>query len=231
MSLPTLQGLPAEIRLQIYSFLFADTTASRKKFLKQYPVSRDYPTNISRTCKQLRDESVPAFYRNVKVCLEIGEKLPDYDLTHCFREIGADNARLLRRFEFRWWGYVDIGVCIARGSGRAAPQTRTSSVGRILRMMEIPNVEAMTGIIEEPASGTRAGRTHLLTVSGIRRDLCEQRRLEIAVFCGHASTALSRLLDGILDGGMQLSTHDIDRFCREAQEVCSDLYLDHTFGG
>lgn len=245
-SRPKLLDLPAEIRLHIYSYLFnevvtVETVVTRSGVTKERHVSKDYPTALSKTCTKLRDESVPVYYRHISIHTQIRERQLPVGLSWYLQTIGKENVRSLRRFELRWNGYVHISFEITRHALRRYERMgrkdmeygSTPRVKRLLRIMEMPNSEAMMiptnlstrrgWVVATPPSMTRAGKTHILTVKGVKYHTCDSNRLwrltNTPRFCEEMSQEFSDLLEELLDGGLQLGIQDVVKFCREVDRL------------
>lgn len=232
-SRPTLLSLPAEIRLHVFSFLFnevvtIETIVTCSGVTKERQVSKDYPTALSKTCTQLRDESVPMYYGHIKIYTKLRSRQLPVGLIRYLHTIGQENARLLRRFQLRWSDYVDISFEITRHAlarferieHKDLEYGSTPHVKRLLRNMEMPNSEAMMvpvslstrrrrWVVATPPSMTRAGKTHILTVEGVRYHNCGDssrfwRLVNTPRFCEEMSQEFSDLLGALLDGGLQL---------------------------
>ncbi|KAF2170809.1 hypothetical protein M409DRAFT_63866 [Zasmidium cellare ATCC 36951] len=207
MSQSTLLSLPAEVRLNIYSYLFADewvyidpcvyTSPSQRRNRKQ-----QYGAPLMQTCRQLRDEASPYYFANVRVCFDVCKSIQPVGLINWLDDIGTANVKLLRHFEMRWSDYVDIKLDLTRKP--ANPRRNT-----------ITKAEEDTNSTKKTQLGTK----HVLTVQGIPEHEPEYwKRMGTSEFCDVLSKQLSCRLERLLGAreGLYLSLGEVLEFVAEA---------------
>lgn len=195
MSTPSLLSLPAEVRLNIYSFLFADECLSidppantSQLQTKQHRQPALAP--ILRTCRYLRDEASPSYFSKVKVHFNVRKGVPPTSLIHWMDSIGEANVKLLRNLNMRWENYVDISLELKRNAHAVSKDmTRRTSLGtpalkahgqmssnNVVKAaavpIEVPSIMLGTQLLfkapaHNPTSSTQVGQRHILTMKGV----------------------------------------------------------------
>ncbi|KAK4501466.1 hypothetical protein PRZ48_007275 [Zasmidium cellare] len=206
MSQPTLLSLPAEIRLNIYSYLFASEWVYIDPCVYTSPTQRrtrnqQYGAPLMQTCRQLRDEASPYYFANVRVCFDVCKSIRPVGLINWLDDIGSSNVKLLRHFEMRWSDYVDIKLDLTRTPLQPTTTTEPS----------LPDISS--------TKKTHLGTKHILTVQGIPEHEPEYwKRMGTSEFCDVLCKQLGWGLERLLASreGLGLSEAEVVEFVREA---------------
>ncbi|KAM3418027.1 hypothetical protein BST61_g6237 [Cercospora zeina] len=134
-----LLSLPVEVRLIIYSFIFADDWTyfnscdpTSEPFQIQDPPDRLPP--LLRTCQLLRREAAASYYSSLQVHFDIYNGIIPTEFINWLDNIGETNAALLQQFEIRWGNYADISLDLRHkpSKPRSTSKSRSNQSDTIL---------------------------------------------------------------------------------------------------
>jgi hypothetical protein len=190
MDSPTLLSLPAEVRLNIYSFLFEDSSIHIDSNASSKPGRQGNPVlaPLLQTCKFLRSEAEPSYFSRVTVCSDIYQGVPPTGLINWLRDIGEINVSLLRKFELKWNNYVNITLDL-KHNAIITPETILSQIESQQPAMEercidltksfdsesptpmpISSPEHISRLLSSnPTTSTLLSANHTLSIKGIPR--------------------------------------------------------------
>ncbi|PIA91475.1 hypothetical protein CB0940_09867 [Cercospora beticola] len=192
-SLVNLLSLPAEVRLNIYSFVFTDewtyvnSCDSTSQPMQDQP-SRNRLPPLLRTSQLLRQEATAVYYSNLQVHFDICNGIIPLELVTWLDDIGETNASLLRHFELRWGNYADISLDLRHKASKPKPSSKNNRSDAILiqtyhrrlsaviqqtlshktsrhdRQLFLPLLQLATG---NPTTSIQRGTKHTLSVKGV----------------------------------------------------------------
>lgn len=245
MSSPSLLSLPAEVRLNIYSYLFDDVSLHIDQHTASpHPKQQQKPAlaPILRTCRYLRDEASPSYFSKVKVHVAVRKAVPCTSLVHWLESIGEHNVRLLRNITIRWDNYVDINLELNK-SGRpsskdiiASMQTQVQPTSESSKaetpVIELPSIMLGEEFLFEaprinPTTSIQTGQKHTLTMKGISDDPGRKEfwaKHGTAEFCNTLSTYLSPRIGATLENRpLYLSSIELVHFVEDACNHAASL--------
>jgi hypothetical protein len=247
----TLLSLPAEVRLNIYSYLFDDTSIHIDSCTtaEQTPIkSRNRQPALApllQTCRFLRHEAEPSYFSRVKVCSDIYQGIPPTNLLNWLHDIGEHNVQLLRKFELRWNNYVNVSLDLKHNTPSAITtdttqqETKESIVEKIwdltktgetlLSSPNIPTPEHMARLSKDnPTTSTHVSEKHTLSIKGAPRITCPELYWKLhgtQEYCSALSTQLSPRLAATLEQRPQLNltVEEIRHFLADVDTHASSL--------
>lgn len=228
MSTPSLLSLPAEVRLNIYSYLFEDESLHIDSCIDTQHMQtkqRQGPAlaPILRTCRYLRDEASASYFSKVSIHLNVRKGIPATGLIQWMDSIGESNVRLLRNLTMRWENYVDISLELHRN---------TRGMSKDIAAKELPTIMLGSEVlfqapIHNPTTSTRVGQKHILSMRGISNN--EDRREYWKVngtteFCNALSRYLSPRIGATLEHrASYMTSREIVEFVDDASSHAASL--------
>ncbi|SMQ53293.1 unnamed protein product [Zymoseptoria tritici ST99CH_3D7] len=192
MESSTLLSMPAEVRLNIYSYLFEDASIHIDSSTSSTKPGRGRPVlaPLLETCTFFRNEAGPSYFSRVRVCSDVHQGVEPTGLLNWLHKIGDLNVKLLRKFELRWNNYIDITLDLEHN---AIPARNTSIqeepaeplLEKILDLtknpiepysaLTIPTPEHMAHIsTHNPTASTQVSSHHTLSIKGVPRITCPE---------------------------------------------------------
>ncbi|KJX99623.1 hypothetical protein TI39_contig354g00028 [Zymoseptoria brevis] len=217
--------MPAEVRLNIYSYLFEDasihidSSTSSTKPVRGRPVLAP----LLETCTFLRNEAGPSYFSRVKVCSDVYQGVEPTGLLNWLHNIGDSNVTLLRKFELRWNNYVEVTLDLQHND-IASSSTSTQQVsaepvfGKILDLTKsvtksysapnIPTTEHMAHLsTHNSTTSTQVSSRHTLSIKGVPRITCPELYWKLhgtQEYCAALTKQVSPRLTATLDGRPRL---------------------------